>query len=92
MRCAGLLQGVVDARKDHDKYTPIFLKIAPDLTDEELAEVAGVAQEVKVDAVIATNTTLSREGLKSAHKDEAGAFLARLCSKNPHVSWRVCRN
>ena len=70
----GLLQGVLDARKDHDKYTPIFLKIAPDLTDEELAEVAGVAQEVNVDAVIATNTTLSREGLKSAHKGEAGGL------------------
>lgn len=69
-----LLSGVLEAREGQDKYTPIFLKIAPDLTDAELAEVAGVAMEVNVDAVIATNTTLSREGLKSEFKDEAGGL------------------
>lgn len=70
----GLLSGVLKAREGQDKYTPIFLKIAPDLTDDELNEVAQVALEVKVDAIIATNTTLSREGLKSANKDEAGGL------------------
>ncbi|WP_371169210.1 quinone-dependent dihydroorotate dehydrogenase [Aliiroseovarius sp. 2305UL8-7] len=70
----GLLSGVLDARMAHDKYTPVFLKIAPDLTDHELAEVAAVALEVDVDAVIATNTTLSREGLKSPYKREAGGL------------------
>ncbi|MCK8463041.1 quinone-dependent dihydroorotate dehydrogenase [Aliiroseovarius sp. S1339] len=70
----GLLSGVLEAREGQDKYTPIFLKIAPDLSDEELSEVAGVALEVNVDAVIATNTTLSREGLKSPFKAEAGGL------------------
>lgn len=70
----GLLSGVLKAREGQDKYTPIFLKIAPDLTDDELNEVAQVALEVKVDAIIATNTTLSREGLKSANRDEAGGL------------------
>ncbi len=70
----GLLSGVLAARENQDKYTPIFLKIAPDLTDAELAEVAQVAQDVGVDAIIATNTTLSRDGLKSRHKDEGGGL------------------
>ncbi|MCI2395186.1 quinone-dependent dihydroorotate dehydrogenase [Aliiroseovarius sediminis] len=70
----GLLSGVLEAREGLDKHTPIFLKIAPDLTDAELAEIASVAQEVKVDAIIATNTTLSRDGLRSHHKDEAGGL------------------
>lgn len=73
----GLLSGVQDVRDGLDKYVPIFLKIAPDLTDDELAEIVDVAQEVNIDAVIATNTTLSREGLKSAHKGEMGGLSGR---------------
>lgn len=42
---------------------PILLKIAPDLTDEQLVEIAGVARERKLAGVIATNTTISRSGL-----------------------------
>lgn len=70
----GLLTGVQSVRDGLGKYVPIFLKIAPDLTDDELAEIVQVAQEVKIDAVIATNTTLSRDGLKSAHKGEMGGL------------------
>jgi dihydroorotate dehydrogenase len=70
----GLLSGVIEARSTMPKYTPVFLKIAPDLTDEELGEVAEVATQVNVDAIIATNTTLGREGLKSPHKTEAGGL------------------
>ncbi|MDA5095667.1 quinone-dependent dihydroorotate dehydrogenase [Aliiroseovarius sp. KMU-50] len=70
----GLLTGVQNVRDGLDKYIPVFLKIAPDLTDEELSEIVDVAMEVKIDAVIATNTTLSREGLKSAHRDEKGGL------------------
>ncbi len=70
----GLLQGVQDVRDKLDKYIPVFLKIAPDLSDYELSEIVDVALEVNIDAVIATNTTLSREGLKSAHKSEMGGL------------------
>ena len=54
--------------------TPVFLKIAPDLTESELAEIAEVASHAKVAAIIATNTTLDRNGLQSAHKDQAGGL------------------
>ena len=85
-----LLTGVLDVRDTLGKYTPIFLKIAPDLTDQELAEVAGVAMEVKIDAVIATNTTLDREGLKNASRGEAGGLSgAPLFEKSTRVLARL---
>jgi dihydroorotate dehydrogenase len=52
----------------------VFLKIAPDLSDADLADVAQVARASGVAAIIATNTTISREGLTSAHKGEAGGL------------------
>ncbi|MEM7753825.1 MAG: dihydroorotate dehydrogenase (quinone), partial [Pseudomonadota bacterium] len=56
---------------------PVFLKIAPDLSDAELAEIAGVAQESGVAGIIATNTTLSRDGLVSRKRAEAGGLSGR---------------
>ncbi|AZQ62162.1 quinone-dependent dihydroorotate dehydrogenase [Flammeovirga pectinis] len=44
---------------------PILLKIAPDLTDDQLDDIIEVVQETKIDGVIATNTTISREGLST---------------------------
>jgi dihydroorotate dehydrogenase len=68
---AALLGGVMAANL---AGIPVFLKIAPDLSDTDLADVAQVAREAGVAAIIATNTTLSREGLTSAHKGEAGGL------------------
>ncbi|MBI3137329.1 MAG: quinone-dependent dihydroorotate dehydrogenase [Sphingobacteriales bacterium] len=42
---------------------PVLLKIAPDLTPEQLDDVAALAVEIKLDGLVATNTTISREGL-----------------------------
>lgn len=44
---------------------PILLKIAPDLTDSQLDDIVEIVQDTKIAGVIATNTTISREGLKS---------------------------
>jgi dihydroorotate dehydrogenase len=48
------------------KPKPILLKIAPDLTNEQLDDIVEIIDEVKLDGVIATNTTISREGLKTS--------------------------
>jgi len=48
-----------------EKTKPIFLKIAPDLDNHQLAEIAEVVLETGVDGVVATNTTLSRENLST---------------------------
>ena len=49
---------------DHETATkPILLKIAPDVTDEQLTDIISILKEIQLDGIIATNTTLSREGL-----------------------------
>lgn len=48
---------------------PIFLKIAPDLTQSQLDDIIDLALEIKLDGLVATNTTISREGLKSSEEE-----------------------
>jgi dihydroorotate dehydrogenase len=87
---SALLSGVVDTRDGLARRVPVFLKIAPDLTDEEIQDIAAVARETGIDAVIATNTTLSRDGLRSAHKGEAGGLSgAPLFEKSTRVLARL---
>ncbi len=69
-----LLEGVMHARSALERPIPVFLKIAPDLAERDLAELAEVASEGGVDAIIATNTTLARDGLKSRHAHEKGGL------------------
>ncbi len=71
---SGLLAGVLAERSRLARAIPVFLKIAPDLGEGELADVAEVALTSGIDGVIATNTTLSRDGLKSRHAAEAGGL------------------
>jgi dihydroorotate dehydrogenase len=59
----------------HGKYTPFAVKIAPDLEDDQIAEMAALFRQYRVDAVIATNTTLSRTGVENlAHGGETGGL------------------
>lgn len=72
-----LLQGVIAARDSLQRRPPVFLKIAPDLDDPAIADIAAVARECGVDAIIATNTTVSRAGLTSALASEPGGLSGR---------------
>ncbi len=59
----------------HDRYVPIAVKIAPDMTEEEIEMVAASLKTYEMDGVIATNTTLSREGVEdSPLQSEAGGL------------------
>ncbi|WP_068119138.1 quinone-dependent dihydroorotate dehydrogenase [Tropicimonas marinistellae] len=69
-----LLRGVLTVRDGLDRPIPIFVKIAPDLSDAEIADVATVAGQVGIDGIIATNTTLARDGLKSDLAHEKGGL------------------
>lgn len=89
---SALLAGVMDTRAGLSRRIPVFLKIAPDLNSEELEQLAEVALASGVDAVIATNTTLSREGLKSAHRGETGGLSgAPLFEKSTRVLAQLSR-
>lgn len=69
-----LLQGVLAARAELARPVPVFLKISPDLSGSELEDLAEVALASRIDGIIATNTTLGREGLKTAAKDQQGGL------------------
>jgi len=56
------------------KRKPILLKIAPDLTDSQLLDIIDIVKITKIDGVIATNTTISREGLQSGNRKETGGL------------------
>ena len=71
---SALLAGVLETRAGLARPIPIFLKIAPDLDAAGLEDIAEVALPSGIDGVIATNTTLSREGLESPHRDQAGGL------------------
>jgi dihydroorotate dehydrogenase len=59
----------------HGKYVPMTLKIAPDLTQEQVIEIANLLMQHQIDGVIATNTTLSREAVNGMqHGDETGGL------------------
>ncbi len=69
-----LLGRVVAARKQADAQPPILLKIAPDLDDEALQDIAEVVLGAQIDGVIVSNTTISRPPLKSPDRDEQGGL------------------
>lgn len=71
---SALLAGVMETGAGLVRPIPVFLKIAPDLTPDELAEIAEVALAAGLAGIIATNTTLSREGLKSADRTQMGGL------------------
>ncbi len=59
----------------HGRYVPLALKIAPDLDEAQIANIADALRRHRIDAVIATNTTLSRDGVTGLpHGDEAGGL------------------
>jgi dihydroorotate dehydrogenase len=71
---------------------PILVKIAPDLNEEELDDAIGVILENGMDGVIATNTTLARQGLKSKHQGETGGLSGSpLAVKSEAVLSRVVK-
>ncbi len=71
---SALLAGVMQTRGALPRPIPVFLKISPDLTEAELEALVEVAVAQGVDAIIATNTTLARDGLKSPQAAQAGGL------------------
>jgi dihydroorotate dehydrogenase len=64
-----LLMALMDLNQKESRPKPILLKIAPDLTNEQLDEIVEIVLETRIDGVIATNTTIARAGL-TASKEE----------------------
>lgn len=74
-----LLSKLKDAQQrladKHKRHVPVVLKIAPDIDDEQIKNIADALLRHKMDGVIATNTTLSREAVQGMpHADQAGGL------------------
>ncbi len=76
-----LLSTLQNLNLEKSKPKPILLKIAPDLTDEQLLDIIDIIKETKIAGVIATNTTLSRENVTSENKSEMGGLSGKPLSK-----------
>jgi dihydroorotate dehydrogenase len=76
-----LLRDVLRARDAQTealgRRVPVALKLAPDLDDDALHDALGAAMDAGVDGIIATNTTIRRDGLRSAHASETGGLSGR---------------
>lgn len=85
-----LLGGVMDTRAALATPIPVFLKIAPDLSEDDLKDIAAAAAETGIAGIIATNTTLARDGLSSPHRSETGGLSgAPLFDKSTRILARL---
>ncbi|HEY7886524.1 MAG TPA: quinone-dependent dihydroorotate dehydrogenase [Cellvibrionaceae bacterium] len=84
---AGIKAEQLALAESQGRYVPIAVKIAPDMTDEEIQSVAEALLKQKMDAVIATNTTIGREGVESdpQHTEAGGLSGAPVRHKSTHV-------
>jgi dihydroorotate dehydrogenase len=81
-----LLQTLQNKNLTKPKPKPVLLKIAPDLTDEQLLDIIDIVKETKIAGVIATNTTISRSGLRSCNQTETGGLSGKpLTSRSTEV-------
>ena len=87
-----LLAQVMETKVEMGLTLPIFLKIAPDLEGDEIAQIAEVANQSGIAGIIATNTTLDRNGLSSRDKAEAGGLSGQpLFEKSTRVIAQLTR-
>ena len=89
---SALIAGVIAARDDSGARPPVFVKIAPDLDDAALVELAAVLRDSQAAGVIATNTTLDRSGIDPAQAAQAGGLSgAPLFDRSTRVVARLYR-
>jgi len=76
-----ILQTLQDANLKKQAPKPILLKIAPDLSNDQLLDIIDIVNTTKIAGVIATNTTISRDGLQSEKKIEIGGLSGKPVAK-----------
>ncbi|MDC1034010.1 quinone-dependent dihydroorotate dehydrogenase [Flavobacteriaceae bacterium] len=73
-----LLESLINYNNSQSSRKPLLLKISPDIERKELDDIISLVSELKIDGIIATNTTISRDNLKSKHKNETGGLSGEL--------------
>ena len=70
--------------------TPVLVKIAPDLSDSDVDEIADLAVELGLAGIVATNTTVSRDGLAYPGRGPSWAPAGSPGTRSPPGPWRCC--
>ena len=80
----------IDLAAEHRRSVPIFVKIAPDLDEDQVRVIAAALRRHRIDGVVATNTTVARHAVKGLpHADETGGLSGApvLAPSNRVIGW-----
>lgn len=86
-----LLESLINYNNNQSSRKPMLLKISPDLDTKELDDVISLVSELKIDGIIATNTTISRDNLKSKHQNEIGGLSGELLKEKSNYIIKYLR-
>jgi dihydroorotate dehydrogenase len=86
-----LLESLINYNNNQSSRKPMLLKISPDLDTKELDDVISLVSELKIDGIIATNTTISRDNLKSKYQNEIGGLSGELLKEKSNYIIKYLR-
>ena len=86
------LRPILEAVVEHSGGKPVFVKIAPDVTNEEAIEIAQLSKELGLAGVIANNTTISRDGIDSQIAKEPGGLIGPVLAERSKELLKVLRS
>ena len=86
-----LLESLINYNNNQSSRKPMLLKISPDLDTKELDDIISLVSELKIDGIIATNTTISRDNLKSKHQNEIGGLSGELLKEKSNYIIKYLR-
>ena len=88
-----LINSLISINRNKTKPKPILLKIAPDLNNNQLLDIISIVKDTGLDGIIATNTTINRNNLKSVNKNELGGLSGKpLTSRSTEVIKFISKN
>ena len=88
-----LINSLISINRNKTKPKPILLKIAPDLNNNQLLDIISIVKNTGLDGIIATNTTINRDNLKSVNKNEIGGLSGKpLTSRSTEVIKFISKN
>lgn len=86
-----LLESLINYNNNQSSRKPMLLKISPDLDTKQLDDIISLVSELKIDGIIATNTTISRDNLKSKYQNEIGGLSGELLKEKSNYIIKYLR-
>lgn len=86
-----LLESLINYNNNQSSRKPMLLKISPDLDTKQLDGIISLVSELKINGIIATNTTISRDNLKSKHQNEIGGLSGELLKEKSNYIIKYLR-